>query len=551
MSKFVIAIGGTGMRCLEAFVHLCAIGLFDNEEIDILTLDTDQNNGNKGRTENLIDLYQCIKSGTTQDIDGGRPNADTFFSAKLNLYRFFTNYTTQNRLTYRSLAQLSSGSNDVQQDNKDLSDLFLDPMTVQQFNLDNGYRAQTHLGSMLMYHGIIEAAKNVHKDSNKAEVQEKQLVDFITKLAAAGENSQVFVLGSVFGGTGASSIPIIPVAMRDAIRISSGGKQSLDLKKVKFGATLLTEYFTFDRPSAAQKSNEKVIADANNFAINSQTAMQFYMKDTTVNACYKRLYHVGWPQTSTPLMENNGKTITGGAEQKNACHVVELMCACAAYDFFIADPEQDLNNDKTKYLYREVVCDTQSLQFTGSDFLGDRGDMFMNKLGAFLSFAHIVLSVNGAAFSSDGNGTKGFIKRLDEQKFREYNSINDEQCKEIDKYMKKFAYYYNKEKGKIERGWLYQVNQSVGGKFFFKPTAFTEDVRELRGIDYGDLFDDDRHNWITKNWYTSKSQDKSANKLTECLEHSLPKDTQNVATTKEQFLARIYNAITIAQKFNQ
>ena len=29
---FVIAIGGTGMRCLESFVHLCAIGMFDNEE---------------------------------------------------------------------------------------------------------------------------------------------------------------------------------------------------------------------------------------------------------------------------------------------------------------------------------------------------------------------------------------------------------------------------------------------------------------------------------------------------------------------------------------
>ena len=28
---FVIAIGGTGMRCLESFVHLCAMGMFDND----------------------------------------------------------------------------------------------------------------------------------------------------------------------------------------------------------------------------------------------------------------------------------------------------------------------------------------------------------------------------------------------------------------------------------------------------------------------------------------------------------------------------------------
>ncbi|MGY0035753.1 hypothetical protein [Pedobacter sp. NJ-S-72] len=80
---FVIAIGGTGMRCLESFTHLCGIGMFDNQEIEVLTLDTDQNNGNKGRVEELINLYNRVKtSGTTL---GGTANANTFFSAKLNL----------------------------------------------------------------------------------------------------------------------------------------------------------------------------------------------------------------------------------------------------------------------------------------------------------------------------------------------------------------------------------------------------------------------------------------------------------------------------------
>lgn len=546
MSKFVIAIGGTGMRCLEAFVHLCAIGLFDNEEINILTLDTDQNNGNKGRTEDLIDLYQRVKSDTPENIDGGKPNADTFFSAKLNLYKFFTNYTTQSRLTYRSLARLNAGTADVQQDNKDLADLFLDPETVQLFNLDNGYRAQTHLGSMLMYHGIIEAAKNVVKDSDKAEAQEKQLVEFITKLAQAAENSQVFVFGSVFGGTGASSIPIIPVAMRDAIKISSGGTQTLDLKKVKFGATLLTEYFTFNAPDDTQKKNEHVVADACNFAINSQAAMQFYKKDATVNTCYKRLYHVGWPTTSRKLMDDSNKTITGGAEQKNACHVVELMCACAAYDFFAADPEKELNNDKTQYLYREVGCDDKSFQFTGSDFLGSRGDMFMNKLGAFLSFAHIVLSLNGAALRGE-QGVKGFLVRLDKQGIKEYNAITDDQGKEIDKYMKAFAYDFDTKNNKVKRGWLYQVYQSTAGKFFFKSNAFTENPRELRSIDPGNFFDDDKHNWDKGKWLSGRYDN-----FISCLvdKESYPKEKQHVATTKEKFLARIYNGITIAQKFN-
>ena len=98
--KFVVAIGGTGMRCLESFVHLCAIGMFDNEEIDILTLDTDQTNGNKGRVEQLIDTYNHIKSNDSANIDGGTPNADTFFSAKLNLYKFFTDSITESNRYY-------------------------------------------------------------------------------------------------------------------------------------------------------------------------------------------------------------------------------------------------------------------------------------------------------------------------------------------------------------------------------------------------------------------------------------------------------------------
>ncbi len=61
---FIIAIGGTGhVDVLESFVHPCAMGMFDNKTIDILTLDTDQSNGNKDRVEALIDLYNKDQVG--------------------------------------------------------------------------------------------------------------------------------------------------------------------------------------------------------------------------------------------------------------------------------------------------------------------------------------------------------------------------------------------------------------------------------------------------------------------------------------------------------
>jgi hypothetical protein len=61
---FIIGIGGTGMRCLESFVHLCAMGMFDNSEIHLLALDTDLENGNFARLQELVDAYVKLKAKT-------------------------------------------------------------------------------------------------------------------------------------------------------------------------------------------------------------------------------------------------------------------------------------------------------------------------------------------------------------------------------------------------------------------------------------------------------------------------------------------------------
>ena len=544
MSKFVIAIGGTGMRCLESFVHLCAIGMFDNEEINILTLDTDQTNGNKGRVEQLIDLYQKVKSEKPDMIDGGSPNANTFFSAKINLYRFFTDYNATERKTFQNLSQMNSGTTEQKEDNRELSELMLDD-GVRNFALDHGYRAQTHLGSMLMYNGIVEAARSVASDKSKAKSQDKELAAFATKLAQDASNAMVFVFGSVFGGTGASSIPVIPVALTEAVRIVSGGSQSLDLKVVKFGATLLTKYFTFKAPDKSQKEKEKIIADASNFALNSQAALQFYQADPTVKSCYKRLYHIGWPITSIDFTEDNPKTITGGAEQKNDCHVVELLSACAAYDFFTLSK---YGNQQAQYLYRSADFSGSGFCFEGSDFVGnEKGVIFENKLGAFLSFAHIVLSVNRAALSNS-HGTMGFLERFKAQDIKDYEQgITEAQANDIDEYMKWFAYDYSN--GSLTRGWIYQIYKSIKpGRFIFKSSAFTENAKELRDMDPGNLFEDDKHNWdkggVFRNRYNNYVK-------TLIDQRCKPKKEQNVNTTKERFLAHIYNSITIVQKFNE
>ena len=528
------------MRCLEAFTHLCAMGMLDNQEIEVLTLDTDQTNGNKARTEQLIDLYGRIKTYGGQI--GGTPNANTFFSAKLNLYRFWTDYAGPGRETYRNISKLATGTEEQQHANQLLSNLFLEKNSVQEFSLAHGYRAQTHLGSHLMYHGIVEAARDL-LDGRNVKSEQKDLGKFLDILGKAGADARVFVFGSVFGGTGASSIPIIPKAFQDFMKIRSQHTSGMDLTKTKFGATLLTEYFTFKKPDAKQMAakDDSVVADASFFPLNSQAALQFYQKDPTVKHSYKRLYHIGWPMESKPLDKDRkeDKTITGGADQKNPCHVTEMLCASAAYDFFTR--EDGLDVAEAEYVYKAASFDG-SFHFSFADFVGQEkkaDNIFANRLGAFFSLAHIVLSLNGAARGDDGIG--GFITRLEKQKIHDYKAITEQDKKDINDYFRAFGYSMSGEV--FLPGWFYQVRSTVApGDFLFRNQAFTTNSKELKGIDVGALLDD--HEW-PGGGLLSNRYDAFVKKLVEVQ----PMPGQKVNDTKERLMAHIFNAITASQGF--
>ena len=86
---FVLGIGGTGMRCIESLIHLCAMGMFDDTEIHLLALDTDKNNGNFSRLKEVKEAYVNAKG-----IDSVKRAClkNTLFSAKIEYYEFSPNY---------------------------------------------------------------------------------------------------------------------------------------------------------------------------------------------------------------------------------------------------------------------------------------------------------------------------------------------------------------------------------------------------------------------------------------------------------------------------
>ncbi len=538
---FVIGIGGTGMRCLESFVHMCAMGMFDNKEINILTLDTDQENGNLKRVWDLIDLYNRIKNPTGNISDaGGKPSANTFFSAKLNLSKFWPAYS--GGVNYQSLSNISI-QNDQTKDNIDLASLFLDNV-AQTFDLAHGYRAQTHLGSQLMYHSIVDAAKNVKSKGPAALPQERELLTYVEDLVKIKSQARVFIFGSIFGGTGASSIPVIPTAFNDAFNILKSLPIETKSTEAKFGASLLTEYFKFKSPTDAQKKDKKnaVVADSSFFTLNSQAALQFYQNDPTVKSTYKCLYNVGWPVGDVADFskgKNESETITGGAAQKNPCHVTELLCAFATHDFF---NRENFEENEADYLFRTVDQENSSFNFDFQDFAGD-SKKFKNALPGLYSIALLTLVFHQGADNKEG--MSGWINRMIKMKYSEYeNVIDDQSKKDITDYFKSFL--FSKDGSNVIDGWLYQLKNSFNGHFILPPTAFAKDWPSIVKINAGELLEDDISRWGRK-----KDAGDCANTFIDQFIGSQVNPEQiPTGVPKEKLLAQLYNTISTLQKVN-
>jgi hypothetical protein len=534
---YVIGIGGTGMRCLECFVHLCAIGLFDNKEINILTLDTDQENGNLTRVWQLIDLYNKIKSPSEKQEDyGGKPLDNTFFSAKLNLLKFSPNYSGE--VNYKELARISNINDENIRENIDLASLFLSE-EAQSFYLREGYRAQTHLGSQLMYHAIIQATLNVKRNWQNAESQEKDLLRFIEDIGEKPDR-RVFIFGSIFGGTGASSIPVVPKAFNDALYLKTGKNMS-----AKFGASLLTEYFKFNPPSDTQKKKpgQSIVADSNYFTLNSQAALQFYRNDPTVKDTYKCLYNIGWPVEPFDFSKNRleAETITGGKEQKNPCHITELVCAFAAYDFIY---RENFENKSAEFLFRDVPFSEGTFHFDFEDLTAETSRL-KNAFAGFYSIALMTLTFQKAV-SENAEGISGWLQLAKQFGYDGYSDLDAQSKLNITNYFKTFLFSADKS-GQIVNGWLYQLRDSFNGKFLLPEIAYAKQWSAIEKINAGTLLPDVENQW---------GKDKNADKCAQIFatEFGRQKDSLKEGQgkeTKEQIIAQLFNTISSLQKIQR
>jgi hypothetical protein len=274
--------------------------------------------------------------------------------------------------------------------------------------------------------------------------------------------------------------------------------------------------------------------------------MMFYDDDSSVRTIYQRFYMLGTEGINwTPMTQSqNGMTLTGGANQKNDSHYIELLAACAALDFYNADTEplqQNKANYKTDYLYRAI---DDSGRFDFQDFVGkERQEEFAKKFGLLI------------AFGLFNNGTDDFVESVRSGGVKEvtgFDGIDPLQVESLKKYFRLF-FVRKKEDGSLEEGWLRQLHRSAGGgdKFLFNAKLFApQTMKELMKLSWNkDLY---RKDGIGKdnNYSTGLLGTKFNSFKNEFLKHLHDEDSQNITNRGEQLYKLIYDTLCVLYQFN-
>ncbi len=348
---FIFAIGGTGSRVLKSLTMLLAAGVKPDSKTDFeivpIIIDPHKSNEDLKRTARMLGNYQTIadQAGT----DSG------FFSTRITTLDKLV--TSQNRLSgsftfnlqqvantqfkdYIDYAQLSDPS-------RALADILFSGKSVnkrdEEVNLldvemDIGFVGNPNIGSVVL---------NQFKDSE----------EFKEVASNFNADDRIFIISSIFGGTGAAGFPTILKNIRDAMNNRNIDGKGF-LQNAKIGAITVLPYFNIEKDanSPIQKSD---------FIAKTKAALSYYKDNVTGNNSVNALYYITDDYSGKPY-----KNDAGNEGQKNDAHFIELASALAILDFLkTSDSElQSAGGKALSPIYKEFGMKNDSAEYKFSDF---------------------------------------------------------------------------------------------------------------------------------------------------------------------------------------
>lgn len=315
---YYIGVGGTGARVAESLVHLCAAGL-GPDELFLMLIDPDAGNGNLSRTTELIKKYQDIQSHIGTRADGVNVFRTKIVTPTPEVWTIFEQQN-QTLGAFIGLGGLEATAPAL----KHFAELLFTEEDMHE-RLNEGFRGRPAIGAVVM---------------SQPNADEPPWSDFWAEIANINraEEAKVFVVGSIFGGTGAAGIPTLGAAavLRDRAALDAEKQKS----KIYLGSCLVLPYFTFDQNIPIEQRT-RLHVRPDDFALATSSALYYYL---TKELSYDEVYLIG--DSGSEMV---GEFAAGAGTQKNRAHYVELAAGLSALDFY-TNGEPLVSRDKQFFI---------------------------------------------------------------------------------------------------------------------------------------------------------------------------------------------------------
>ena len=436
---FIFAIGGTGSRVLFSLTNLMAAGCFFDsvniKEIVPVIIDMHEgNNSNKQRAQiALRDYTQISDSVNVSEMhfgDGG----NRFFRYKVNSLKdddFNFNLPPIGAGTEATNFNTVINFTTLNEPTRKLVELLI-PNDKLNDNLNVGFKGVPSLGSVVM---------NDIRNNPR----------FIRLFNQFQQGDRIVIIGSLFGGTGASGIPVIAKTIRECAAIQNFPNAAI-VSQAPMAAIMVLPYFT------VQPDGDSPI-NSDNFIRNTKAALKYYERNGNI---FNSVYYVA--DQSTPAAHKVNDPGDGG--QKNNAHFAEVIAAKQVFHF-LSQTEPDINafNRGFEYGLPGVNADEALLNLShindGSEEMKTR---FSLPLIRFY-LAHLYLLNHGEL--SD----EAWLRRADLIRNplfgAKYNFLNTQEFSEIQNFMGEYFRVFLSELSELS-----EFDQSRG----FRP--FTVDPRK-------------------------------------------------------------------------
>ena len=314
---FCYCIGGTGARVAEVAAHLCAMKMIkkvdDLEPIEFIIVDKDDSCGGTTQAKETIGNISTLSGlKKTQMLD----NAETigFCNHKLNIASWnFSN----------ALSNICNNINNPKLDQVLGSDAD-DKLVMRAFYNEEARETDTEKG----FYGKPSLGTSIFEYMLSTANQNNNILDPVRQFLDGNDNNRakVFIIGSIFGGTGAAIFSKLAAYMREYF---AGRENDLLVSGV-----LLLPYFSFGIRDGAGDGTPLI--NSGDFGKKSYLALSQYAQNEHLmrqavadNGSFDSLYICG----QDPLHVVGGYA-NGGQGQKNHFDLVDLIAADAMVDFF-------------------------------------------------------------------------------------------------------------------------------------------------------------------------------------------------------------------------